>query len=449
MSLLADDVHVDLALPAALPVAALLPQIADILTAQHRHRADPEKGRLQLSRPGEPALDTSKTLAQQHICDGTVLMLSTTATELPVPAFTDAAEAVSTSLGAALPWTRRAARLAGAIAAIWLGCLGVLTLARTAFTINDVRHGGAVVGVAVTTGCGALLAAVVAERGFHDRIAGLTLAVLATGFMALAGLITVPGSPGAPNALLAAAATAVTAVVVMHILDCGRTLFRAIGCLAGITAVAALAAAAFSLPVRAVGAMSVVISLVLLEASARLSVLLAGLSPRLTIDGDIPDALPDKAIQADNWLTSLIAAFSMSATLGGIGVALTAYRAGGPNLVGITFATLTGALLLARARVHDEVIRMAALTAAGTGVLSASFIAAATAYVTHVVWVVAGAALLPAVPLCVMFLAPMVKFSPVALRSAELTECLALAVLVPLACWICGFYGAARGLHLP
>lgn len=448
MSLLADDVHVDLALPAALPVAALLPQIADILAAQHGYHDDSAGVRFQLSRPGEPALNESQTLAQQHIYDGTVLMLSTTATELPAPAFSDVADAVSTSLSAATPRTWRAAALIGALTSISLGCVGVLAVARTAFTVNDVRHSGAVVVVAVA-GCSAIMAAAVAQRGFHDRLAGLTFGLLAIGFMALSGLLAVPGSPGAPTALLAAAATAVTAVVMMHVLDCGRTLFRAIGCSAGITAVAALAAAAFNLPLRAIGAMSVVISLVLLEASARLAVLLAGLSPRLGTDDELPDRLLDKAIQTDNWLTSLVASFSTSAALGGIGVALTAYRAAGPTLVGIAFATLTGALLLARARVQNGVIRMTALTATGTSVLSASFVAVATTYATHPVWVTAGAAILPAVPLCMKFLAPIVKFSPVALRGAELTECLALAALVPLACWICGFYGAVRGLHLP
>ena len=57
--------------------------------------------------------------------------------------------------------------------------------------------------------------------------------------------------------------------------------------------------------------------------------------------------------------------------------------------------------------------------------------------------------LLAAVALCLGFINHTVAVSPVGRRSVELLEYLALAVVVPLACWICGLYGAARGLNLP
>jgi hypothetical protein len=41
------------------------------------------------------------------------------------------------------------------------------------------------------------------------------------------------------------------------------------------------------------------------------------------------------------------------------------------------------------------------------------------------------------------------KVSPIGQRGIELLEYLALAAVLPLACWICGLYGAARGLNLP
>jgi hypothetical protein len=40
------------------------------------------------------------------------------------------------------------------------------------------------------------------------------------------------------------------------------------------------------------------------------------------------------------------------------------------------------------------------------------------------------------------------RLSPIGRRSVELLEYLALAVVVPLACWICGLYGAARSMNL-
>jgi hypothetical protein len=38
--------------------------------------------------------------------------------------------------------------------------------------------------------------------------------------------------------------------------------------------------------------------------------------------------------------------------------------------------------------------------------------------------------------------------SPVGQRGVELLEYLALAAVVPLACWVCELYGAARGVNL-
>jgi hypothetical protein len=57
--------------------------------------------------------------------------------------------------------------------------------------------------------------------------------------------------------------------------------------------------------------------------------------------------------------------------------------------------------------------------------------------------------LLAAVALCLGFINHTVAVSPVGRRSVELLEYLGLAVVVPLTCWICGLYGAARGLNLP
>ncbi|WP_113962849.1 type VII secretion integral membrane protein EccD [Mycobacterium shimoidei] len=449
VSVHADDVQVDLALPAGVAVASLLPSIADLLGVRDGHNDDRVAARYQLSRPGEAALDTSKTLAQHGIRDGSLLLFSKASTEIPLPSFHDPAEAVSISLAAsARPPTKRTARLSSCLAAGWLSGIGALTVIRTVFPTNDGDQHGAVAGVVAAAGCIALVAAVIAERGFRDRLAGLTLGLQATGLMALAGLVAVPGSPGAPNALLASTAAAVTAVLVLHGVSSAATVFRTLACFAGFAALAALAVLVTGQPLSAIGGICVVISLALLEMSARLSVLLTGLSPKLSGDQG-PKPCQGNAIRADSWLSSMTAAFAASAMLGGIGVALTAWRAGGSGVVGIVFATLTGALLLARARSHNDMARVLMLTAAGTVLVSASFAAVATACSDHVLWVVAAAVMLPAAPFGLQLLAPVVRLSPVGQRNARLLEYLGWAILVPLACWICGWYGAARAWRLP
>jgi uncharacterized ubiquitin-like protein YukD len=62
----------DLALPAEVPVAVLIPSVVDALEVRH---PDQEAMRYQLSVPGASALDSSTTLAQNRIGDGAVLVL--------------------------------------------------------------------------------------------------------------------------------------------------------------------------------------------------------------------------------------------------------------------------------------------------------------------------------------------------------------------------------------
>jgi type VII secretion integral membrane protein EccD len=456
VSVYADSVHVDLALPATVPVGSLISPIVDILAAEYGRRTESAGARYQLSLPGNIALNTSKTLAQIGIRDGTALLLTKSSTELAAPRFDDAAEAVSMLLAAtARPWTRWAARITGATAASWLAGTGAVVLVRTASYTNNALRIDAV-GVAAAFACIALLAAAVGYRVFRDRIAGVTFGVVASGFAGLAGLLAIPGGPGAPNALLAAMAATAMSTVAMHVTGCGTVVFTALACFAVIAAAAAVVGAVTMTPLQAIGAVSAALSLGLLEASARVSILLAGLSPRLASEptatnpelDPAPHRLSTKAIRADNWLTSLVIAFSASAALAAIGTEVGASNAGSPRLLGITFATVTGGVLLSRARSHRGLARSVPLVVSGTATLSTTLVVAATAYPLHTPWIAAVAAMLAAAALGLSFVAPAMSFSPVGRRSVELLEYLALAAIVPLACWICGLYSVVRGLNL-
>lgn len=451
VSVYAGDAHVDLALPAGVPVGSLIPPILDIVAAQGPRPGAPV--RYGLSSPGRAPLDPSKTLAQLNVRDGTLLVLSASPTPKPKPRFDDAADAVSTSLAAqSRPATPGAVRLAGALAAGWPAVLGAVVLVRTGSGTDDV---GAAAGVLAGAGCIALAAAALAHRGFHDAVAGLTLGLLATGFAAAAGWLAVPGGPGAPNALLAATAAATTAVLALRITGCGTATFTATACVALVAVVAALAAVGGAVPLRAVGATCTVVSLGLIEVSARTAILLAGLSPRLAVQAGTdrsryaPEFLPDNAIRADAWLTGLVAAFATSAALGAIGTLIAVWSsAGGPRVGGIAFATLTGTTLLARLRSHPDTARALLLVVAGTATLGVGFVAAASAGAGRPVWIAVATVVLTGAALSLGFAAPAVAWSPVARRCAELLDYAALAAVVPLACWIGGLYGAARGLSL-
>ena len=441
---------VDLALPAAVPVATLILSIIDILDDRGADRSgDLVAARYQLFRPGASALPASTTLAQNGIRDGAVLILSQFRTEPPASRCDDVAEAVLATLDAdARSWTRRASRLTGAVAASCLTGIGGLVLVRNALSTNTTRYVGATAGVAAMAGFIAVLFAAIAHRTYRDPIAGLTLSLVATAFAAIAGFMAVPGASGIPNVLLAATAAAATSVLAIRITGCGVVALTAVSCFALVVAVAAFAAVITAAPLRTIGSMSVLISLGLLGVAGRVSIVLAGLSPELSpaLEPGMPDCLATKAIRADAWLTSLLTAFSSSTAVGAIITAAAARGIGAPSLGCIAFAAITGALLLLRARSADGSGTPVFVTG-GIATIGTTFAVCAAGMPGKGPWIAAVTAVLAAAACYLGFVAPTVSPSPVLRRGVELLEYLALVAMAPLACWICGFYGAVRALN--
>lgn len=425
----------DLALPAHVPVATLIPSILDIMCGP---TGAAEATRYRLSPPGLPALPASTTLAHNGIHDGAVLVLSQCAPPSPAPRHDDLAEAVSAALGeAGRPDDRHAARTAGAVAAVGLAGVGGLVLVRNAFC------GNVPAGTAAVAGMVAGLSAVLARRVDRGPTAGLALGVIATVFAAVAGFLAVPGPPGAPGVLLAATTAAVASVLSIRASASGTAGLTALAGVAIIVAAAACAGVLTGAPPSAIGAVSVLASLGLLEISGRMSIVAAGLSPRLDAVAPDGDRLAARAVRADRWATSLAGAFSASAAVGAVVTAL----AGGPRLARLVFAAVTGALLLSRAREAGG-RRALPPAVAGLVVLAAVFAVAAVGAPDRGPFIAAAAALLAAGALCLGFAVPDLSLPPPLCRGLGLLEWLALLAMAPLACWICGVYGAVRGIHV-
>jgi len=432
----------DLVLPAGVPVAALIPSIVDIL---HGPAGAAEATRYLLSPPGRPALRGPTTLAQNGIRDGAVLVLNRSAPPAPTPLHDDLAEALSAALGPTEgPDGRHATRTAGAVAATCLAGIGAVALLRNAFSDSAPAGHAGTAAVAAAAGVVAVLSAVFARRVYRDPTAGLALGVIGTAFAAAAGFLAVPGRPGVPGVLLAATAAAVASVLSMRASARGAAAFTAMAGLAMVVAAAAFVGVLTAAPPAAIGAVTALASLGLLECSGRVSVVLAGLSPRLDAVTPDGDRVAAAAVRADRWLTGLIGAFASSAA---VGAAVTAL-AGGPRLARLVFAAVTGALLLARAH---TVGGRRALPLAGAG-----FITIATVLATAAIsapergpWIAAVAALLAAAALVLGLAAPDLSLPPPLRRGAGLLEWCALLAMAPLACWICGVYGAVRGIRLP
>jgi type VII secretion integral membrane protein EccD len=449
VSVHADSAVVDLALPAGIPVATLIPSIADILGGRGvGGPGDGQARHYRLSRPGASALNASTTLANNDIRDGAVLVLTESATPLPAPRYDDVAEAVSATLDAAARPQRHfrlATRLAGAVTAGCLTTVGALVLVRNAVRVNAA---GSAASVSALAGVLALLCAAIAYRTCRDAIAGLALSVIATELGAVAGFLAVPGHPGTPNVLLAATAAGVASALAMRVSGCGSVTLTAVSSVAMVVAVASLVGVITAAPVRAIGSVSALLSLGLLGFAARLSIVLAGLSPRLpapNLDTIEPEGarLVAKAIRADDWLTGLLGAFASAATVGAIVTVL----AGEPRLSCIAFGTVTGALLLLRAR-SDDRARTVVFVIGGIAITATTFGVVALSLPEHGAWIAAATAMLATAAIFAGFVAPAIQLSPVVRRGIELLECLALIATVPLTCWICGLYSAVRGLDI-
>ena len=443
-----DAAVVDVTLPTGIPVAALIPSVVDILRVDHDG-----PWRYRLSLPGASGLDPSMTLAQHGIGDGAILVLSRSTAPLPAPRYFDAAEVVSAALDAATEPRSgvshtRAARLIGVAAAIAWSAVGGLTLMRNALRLNANRDAATAVTPLVAAGGLAVVLAVVAHRGYQDQTAGLALSLIATAFAASAGFVAVPGAPGVPNVLLAAAAGGVTVIVAMRTSGCGVVTSTAVSSCAGVIAAAGLAGVVGGAPLRTVASAAALASVGLLPVAARASIALAGLSPKLSTP-DAADLEPadattlSRTVRADRWLTGLLAGLSASATLGAIVTVL----AGAPRLTCTAFGTLTGALLLLRSRSADTRKRVV-FAMCGILVTATTFGVAVSRAPVSGPWIAAATMLAVAGAMYLGFVGPTRPFSPALRRCAGLVELLVLTAMVPLTCWICGLYGAVRGLNL-
>jgi type VII secretion integral membrane protein EccD len=448
VSVHADTAIIDLALPAGVPVATLIPSIVDILNRDDDNAlADRATKSYQLCPLGAPALPPSTTLAQNEIRDGAVLLLSQPPIPPPVVRYDDMADAVAATIEATtLPHNPRSTQLTGAVAAGALAAIGGLALVGTAPGGNTNRGFATTATVAALAGLVALLSASIAHRTYQNAIAGVTLSLIATGLAAVACFLAIPGTPGGPNLLLAAMAAAVTSTLAPRVTDCGVVTLTAVACFSLVVAAAALAAVLTAAPPYVIGSVCALLSLGLLGLAGRVSIALSGLSPQLPVT-PFPatlelrdDLLHAKVIRADRWSTSLLAAFAWSAAVGAVVTALSgALRPGC-----VTFAAITSGLLLSRAR-HD---RRRTLMFAVAGIASAggTFGMIAVRTPDHGPWIALLTVMMAAAAVYLGFVAPGMSFSPAVQRGVDLLECLALVVLVPLTCWICGLFQAVRGL---
>ncbi|MDV3136242.1 MULTISPECIES: type VII secretion integral membrane protein EccD [Mycobacterium] len=418
-----DDAHraVDLELPADVAVGQLMPQIVDLV---HRDRTPTPGLDWVLSRLGEPPMAESESLNSNDIRDGDLLILTTTE---PAPAewsSCDPSHAVAAD-------RTTAPRMLPAIACVLLGGCGAALLTWPAASVS--MSSRIVVGACLAVAAG--VGAVVVRRLRGDPLICATLSLIAVLYAGATGFLTVRTGTAVAGLLLASAAIFAAGILLLRVTDCGRTLLTATTTLAVLVSATAAAAVSWGLQLSAGGATLVGLSLATLGFTPRLAMAFTGITP---------DATPNVR-RCHQTLTGLVAGSSAGGALGAIAVAVGEVRDAGSTLRGTSFIAMVALVLLLRVRTHVDATRRASLAGAGVLCLLAGFAAAAVAVPAHahVISVVAatmGAAALGGI------VGPTV--SPTVRRTVEVIECVALAAVIPMACWVGGIYGWARGVNL-
>jgi type VII secretion integral membrane protein EccD len=217
ITLVAPRVRLDVAVPATVPLAGLLPTLLSHIGEQTAEEGAVHGG-WAVQRLGEAPLDTERSITALRIRDGEVLYLRPRQDALPAATFDDPVDAMGTALLAGRRrWTPAATGVAGLTAAAALlatGCALPLFVGPPWIWSAWAYAVGAVV---------LLSAAALVSRAFHQT-AGTVLSAAASPYAFAGGVLALAdhhtlGRLGAPQVLVGFAAALVAAVVAMAVLD--------------------------------------------------------------------------------------------------------------------------------------------------------------------------------------------------------------------------------------
>lgn len=424
---------VDLALPSDTPVGVLLPSIVGLV---HDGAVAVEQARQwHLSRVGGEPLEAAASLRDNAIRDGDLLLLTTTPVPAPVCSQDD-------------PWhaaiaTIDSGRVPTPVTAT-VGCLCAAVLGATALVWS-----GAVTHATGHTATAGVIAAVAAFGAVALRrvlVCCCALSAITVLFAAAAGFLAVPDGPSTASSLLAASVGCSMSILLRRVTRCGAICLTSSATFAALATAASACGVAWSLPVSTTGAALSVLSLGTLGAAARLSITLAGLAPAMSAPDDDPASEKARTTHAHRTLTGLVIGSAGAAALGGALVASSRIDDGSSWPQATAFAAVVGLVMVLRARTHIDMRRRVALVVCGLTAMAAGAALTVVSAPGQANWI---SVLATAIGVSMPAGAFGATVSPLARRAVEALEYVALATVVPLACWVGGLYGLVRGLSLP
>ncbi|MFI5906245.1 type VII secretion integral membrane protein EccD [Dactylosporangium sp. NPDC051541] len=426
--------RIDVAVPDAVPLAELLPELlqhagAGLADDGERH------GGWVLRRADGTALAPAADLASQEVRDGAVLHLVPARSGWPELEYDDVVETIAAGARRqGVPWSAAATR-ATAVGVAGAGLLVALVLV--------VRADLALVAAAVAVGL--VLAGIMASRAYGDALVGAGLAAYALPFAAAGGWLGAaePATPGARTLLGGVAlvlAGMIAAVGIAHLLRifvAGVTvgvLGSMAGLLATVTRPAAVAAVVLALLVAGVAGLP------------WLAIRLGRLPmPMVPLPGDAssdpspvaPTTAAERELifaavaRTDEMLTGMLFGFAAA----GAGASLVLARSG--DVSGMVLVAVAAVASLLRARTFLTVRQRLPLIVAGAVGLGLLAL-----FVKFDGRILAGLVPLAAFVVAVAGARAAVRpVSPYTGRAAELLDTLCVVSVIPLACAVLGLYG--------
>ncbi|CAM05957.1 type VII secretion integral membrane protein EccD [Saccharopolyspora erythraea NRRL 2338] len=468
VTVVAPTTRIDLALPADVSVADLLPMLLEMA-----REATPDGGSRHggwcLAKLSGDELDPSQTLASLGIVDGDMLQLRRRSDNPPPPLYDDVVDALAEAEpGSYRPWTKETAQKLGHIS-------GVLGLVAAAAAIGVAGPAGmlhpeldstlamvyqivaAVVGVAVAilaTGVGSMV-----TRAYGASTTGTVIA--AAGGLPMAfvgGFNIVPGSSLAPRLLLASALVLIFAAISIMVIGAGIVTFIAA---ATVSAFGTIAFVIATLVPRAethaagIAAGAAAVGLAGISLLPRITIQLAKL-PLPHVPGSAEDLKEDQGFPdyrqierqtglAHRYMTGLIIGCGLTAAIGAI------LSAAGPAVWGPLMSAVVSAVLLLRGRNYANgsqaiaLLLCGLLAALGVGIGLIVQVALSPLWVA---WVFPPLLLLGVLALVFGVVFPNRRFSPVQRRMVDILEAVLIALVLPLAFGVMDLYMAVRDLNL-
>ncbi|MEC3980218.1 type VII secretion integral membrane protein EccD [Amycolatopsis sp. H20-H5] len=453
MTVVAPRTRIDVALPADVAVADLLPMLLE-MAKEATPDGGARHGGWALAKLGDSPLDPSRTLASLGVIDGELLQLRRRNENPPPPLYDDVVDAIAESSPDSFkPWTKETAQRFGHVA----GGLALI-FASIALFMSGSLYGGNSIAAAVAGGIGAIACVAVGAtlaKAYQSEATGVLIA--AAGGLPLAfvsGFYIVPQLTLRANLLLGSTLVVIVAAVCILVIGAGITTFIAAATAAGFGAVAFLFATFVAHPAPGIAAGTAAVALGCISILPRATIWLAklplphvpGSAEELKEDSGFPDyrAIEQRTAVAHNYMTGLMIGCGTATAIASI-IAATA-----PSVFGKILGVVATLVLLLRARAYANGSQAVALLT--TGMVSGAGILLGWLWTSsaldRVLFVFGALIIVSAGALVVGVIFPNQRFSPPLRRTVEIIEAICIATVLPLALGVMDLYATLRHLNL-